>query len=92
VRERRTGRRSRAHPLDEFPVGYSWQVALQQSPLPLRQLPRIVRETVIPRQAVSLAVMDQPFIPGKPGERTMKGWYKESCGDSFTENLYVYGV
>jgi hypothetical protein len=46
VRERHTARRSRAHPLDEFPVGYSWRVALQQCPLPLRQPPRIVRETV----------------------------------------------
>jgi hypothetical protein len=36
---------ARAHRLDEFPVGYSWQVALQQSPLPLRQPPRIVGET-----------------------------------------------
>ena len=26
-----------AHRLDETPVGYSWRVALQQSPLPLRQ-------------------------------------------------------
>jgi len=26
-----------AHRLDEFPVGYSWRVALQQRPLPLRQ-------------------------------------------------------
>lgn len=46
VRERQTARRSRAHPLDEFPVGYSWRVALQQRPLPLRQLRRIVRGTV----------------------------------------------
>jgi len=29
------------HRLDEFPVGYSWRVALQQSPLPLRQ-PRLI--------------------------------------------------
>jgi len=26
-----------AHRADESPVGYSWRVALQQSPLPLRQ-------------------------------------------------------
>lgn len=26
-----------AHRLDESPVGYSWRVALQQSPLPLHQ-------------------------------------------------------
>ncbi len=30
-----------AHRLDEFPVGYSWRVALQQSPLPLHQ-PRLI--------------------------------------------------
>ena len=29
------------HRLDEFPVGYSWRVALQQSPLPLYQ-PRLI--------------------------------------------------
>ena len=29
-----------AHRADESPVGYSWRVALQQSPLPLRQ-PRL---------------------------------------------------
>jgi hypothetical protein len=33
-----------AHRLDEFPVGYSWQVALQQSLLPLHQPRLIVRE------------------------------------------------
>ena len=31
-----------AHRADESPVGYSWRVALQQSPLPLNQLPLIV--------------------------------------------------
>jgi hypothetical protein len=31
-----------AHRLDEFPVGYSWRVALQQSPLPLHQPELIV--------------------------------------------------
>ena len=31
------------HRLDEFPVGYSWRVALQQSPLPLYQPRLIVR-------------------------------------------------
>ena len=30
-----------AHRVDEFPVGYSWRVALQQSPLPLHQ-PRLI--------------------------------------------------
>src|SRR5215470_11029115 len=30
-----------AHRIDEFPVGYSWRVALQQSPLPLHQ-PRLI--------------------------------------------------
>ena len=54
MRERQTGCRSRAHPLDEFPVGYSWRVALQQSPLPLRQPPRIVGATVISGQELSL--------------------------------------
>jgi len=28
--------RALTHRLDESPVGYSWQVALQQSPLPLQ--------------------------------------------------------
>ena len=39
-RERLTIRctsRSQAHRLDEFPTGYSWRVALRQSPLPLRR-------------------------------------------------------
>ncbi len=52
--ERQTARRSRAHPLDEFPVGYSWRVALQQRPLPLRQPRRIVQKTVGPGQALFL--------------------------------------
>jgi hypothetical protein len=30
-----------AHRADESPVGYSWRVALQQSPLPLNQ-PRLI--------------------------------------------------
>jgi len=30
-----------AHRLDEFPVGYSWRVALQHCPLPLHQ-PRLI--------------------------------------------------
>ena len=29
--------RAPAHRVDEFPTGYSWRVALQQSPLPLYQ-------------------------------------------------------
>ena len=33
-----------AHRLDEFPVGYSWRVALRQSSLPLHQPRLIVRE------------------------------------------------
>ena len=33
-----------AHRVDESPVGYSWRVALQQSPLPLNQLRLIVRK------------------------------------------------
>ena len=44
LRERLTIRctsRSQAHRLDEFPAGYSWRVALQQSPLPLHQ-PRLI--------------------------------------------------
>jgi len=44
LRERQATRgtgRSQAHRLDEFPVGYSWRVALQQSPLPLHQ-PRLI--------------------------------------------------
>ena len=39
-----------AHRLDEFPVGYSWRVALQQSPLPLYQPELIVEEMVTRRQ------------------------------------------
>jgi len=44
LRERQASRdanRSQAHRLDEFPAGYSWRVALQQSPLPLHQ-PRLI--------------------------------------------------
>jgi hypothetical protein len=33
-----------AHRADESPVGYSWRVALQQSPLPLNQPRLIVRK------------------------------------------------
>ena len=47
LRERLTIRstsRSQAHRLDEFPAGYSWRVALQQSPLPLHQPRLIVRQ------------------------------------------------
>ena len=40
----RLGSHARAHRLDEFPVGYSWRVALQQGPLPLRQPPPIVQK------------------------------------------------
>jgi len=42
LRERQSDRRPLAHRVDEFPVGYSWRVALQQSPLPLYQLWLIV--------------------------------------------------
>lgn len=42
--ERQIDRRSPAHRLDEFPVGYSWRVALQHCPLPLHQPRLIVRE------------------------------------------------
>jgi hypothetical protein len=63
VRERQIVRRSRAHPLDEFPVGYSWRVALQQRPLPLRQLRRIVRETVN---------QGKNFLSGQPNARSVK--------------------
>jgi hypothetical protein len=34
-----------AHRLDESPVGYSWRVALQQSPLPLRQPAATLRQS-----------------------------------------------
>jgi len=33
----RRNRHALAHRADESPVGYSWRVALQQSPLPLHQ-------------------------------------------------------
>jgi hypothetical protein len=41
---RQFGPTPHAHRLDEFPAAYSWRVALQQSPLPLRQLGAIVRK------------------------------------------------
>ena len=44
VRERQRLLSLPTHRLDEFPVGYSWRVALQQSPLPLHQPRLIVRE------------------------------------------------
>jgi len=34
-----------AHRLDESPVGYSWRVALQQSPLPLHQPAATLRQS-----------------------------------------------
>jgi hypothetical protein len=37
VRGRDRVRHALAHRADESPVGYSWRVALQQSPLPLHQ-------------------------------------------------------
>jgi hypothetical protein len=43
LRRRQASCRPLTHRLDEFPVGYSWQVALQQSPLPLHQ-PRLIVE------------------------------------------------
>ena len=69
VRERQTARRSRAHPLDEFPAGYSWRVALQQCPLPLRQLPRIVSDTVS---------SGKNFLSGQPNDRSVKDFHLSS--------------
>jgi hypothetical protein len=69
VRERQTARRSRAHPLDEFPVGYSWRVALQHCPLPLRQLPHIVGETVN---------QGKIFLSGQPNGRSVKDFHLPS--------------
>lgn len=69
MRERQTARRSRAHPLDEFPVGYSWRVALQQRPLPLRQPPRIVRATVF---------SGKNFLSGQPNGRSVKDFHLPS--------------
>jgi hypothetical protein len=69
VRERQTARRSRAYPLDEFPVGYSWRVALQHCPLPLRQLRRIVSDTVI---------SGKNFLSGQPYGRSVKDFYLPS--------------
>jgi hypothetical protein len=37
----RRNRHALTHRVDESPVGYSWRVALQQSPLPLHQ-PRLI--------------------------------------------------
>jgi len=39
-----------AHRLDEFPVGYSWRVALQHGPLLLYQPRQIVEKTVTNRK------------------------------------------
>lgn len=41
---------SRAHLVDEFPVGYSWRVALQHCPIPRHQPLPIVRDLSTPRQ------------------------------------------
>jgi hypothetical protein len=68
VRERQIARRSRA-PLDEFPVAYSWRVALQHCPLPLRQSPRIVRET---------ASSGKDFLSGQPNGRGVKDFHLPS--------------
>ena len=38
------------HRLDEFPVGYSWRVALQQSPLPLLPTAADCESTISRRQ------------------------------------------
>jgi hypothetical protein len=38
VRKRQPELTPPPHRVDEYPVGYSWRVALQQSPLPLHQL------------------------------------------------------
>ena len=62
LRERQTARRPRAHPLHEFPVGYSWRVALQQRPLP--QLPRIAQ-----KQRVSAKLS---FQPGQARDKSVK--------------------
>lgn len=42
------------HRLDESPVGYSWRVALQQSPLPLHQ-PRLI----VQKQSVNTRLFSQ---------------------------------
>lgn len=44
VERARPDSRALAHRLDESPVGYSWRVALQQSPLPLHQPKLILRQ------------------------------------------------
>jgi len=44
VRERRQTPSLPVHRVDEFPIGYSWQVALRQSLLPLHRSRLIVRE------------------------------------------------
>ncbi len=69
VRERQTARRSRPHPFDEFPVGYSWRVALQQCPLPLRQPRRIVSETVN---------QGKNFLSGQSTGRSVKDFHLPS--------------
>src|SRR5207244_10256398 len=52
-----------------FPVGYSWRVALQQGPLPLRQLRPIVRETVN---------QGKNFLSGQSTGRSVKVFYLPS--------------
>ena len=64
--------RPRSHRHDEFPVGYSWRVALQQSPLPLRQPPLIVRNISTLSQVLFLLWTERckerkttfKFVPG----------------------------
>ena len=47
LRERRRKPPLPAHRLDEFPIGYSWRVALQHCPFPLHRSRLIVEQRSI---------------------------------------------
>lgn len=52
------------HRLDESPVGYSWRVALKQSPLPLHQPSTTLRQSPSDLQSLSRCYTDPSLTRG----------------------------
>src|SRR5258705_1554631 len=77
LRERQTGRRSRAHPLDEFPVGYSSRVALHHCPLPLRHRRALSEELSI--RARTFFCCEQLSLSGLAHDRGSKCRFRSSA-------------
>src|SRR6516225_6051710 len=74
---------ARAHRLDEFPVGYSWRVALQQSPLPLHQPPLILRELCGQKQEL-FSLWTKPWCECKTFFSLVPGGHSHMAGFEVT--------